>query len=179
MQALRERLATLSRGEVVGLIIVIVVTIGGAGFWYLRSLPKPVPIAAVGPGVGSLASGAFESGARAIDALEHAGGPRKGADLASLNLAAPLTDGQQLLIPSPRDARGEEEAPVDGTSDKININTADASELEELPGIGEVLAESIIDHRDEHGPFSKPEDLLDVSGIGDATLAEFADEVTV
>ena len=62
---------------------------------------------------------------------------------------------------------------------KVNINTADAQMLSLLPGIGEVLAQRIIDYRTEHGPFSKPEDLLFVEGIGDIRLKEILDYITV
>ena len=64
-------------------------------------------------------------------------------------------------------------------SGKININTADATQLESLSGVGEVIAQRIIDYREANGPFTSVDQLLDVSGIGDATLAEFRDQVTV
>ncbi len=67
----------------------------------------------------------------------------------------------------------------DGEDAPINVNTADATQLEELSGIGEVLAQAIIDHRTEHGPFASVDDLEDVSGIGPATLEEIRDHVTV
>jgi competence protein ComEA len=60
-----------------------------------------------------------------------------------------------------------------------NLTTADAALLEELSGIGEVLAAAIVAYRDEHGPFASVDDLADVSGIGPATLEEIRDQVTV
>jgi competence protein ComEA len=61
----------------------------------------------------------------------------------------------------------------------INVNTATATELEELPGVGEVIAQAIVDYRTENGPFTTVEQLIDVSGIGDATLENIRDLVTV
>jgi competence protein ComEA len=61
----------------------------------------------------------------------------------------------------------------------INVNTASTTELEELPGVGEVIAQAIIDHRTETGPFTSVDQLLDVSGIGDATLESIRELVTV
>jgi competence protein ComEA len=61
----------------------------------------------------------------------------------------------------------------------INVNTASTTELEELPGVGEVIAQAIVDHRTENGPFTSVDQLLDVSGIGDATLESIRELVTV
>ena len=61
----------------------------------------------------------------------------------------------------------------------MNVNTATATELEALPGVGEVIAQGIVDYRTENGPFASVDDLLDVSGIGDATLEKIRDQVTV
>jgi competence protein ComEA len=200
--SLRERLDLLSRGELAGLIVVLVAVLGGAGLWYARSLPKPVTIAEAGPGVAQQSSspsaavmlivdvaGAvhqpgvyeFAEGDRVIDAIERAGGPVPKADLSLLNLAAPLTDGIQILVPK----AGPPGQVVPGgtvpgsTGGLININTASATELETLSGIGEVLAAAIIEYRTQNGPFASVEDLLDVSGIGPATLDEIRDHVTV
>jgi competence protein ComEA len=198
----RERLDTLSRGELAGLIVVLVAVLGGAGLWYARSLPKPVTIAE-GPGAAQQAStspspavmlivdvaGAvhqpgvyeFAQGDRVIDAIERAGGPVLKADLSLLNLAAPLTDGTQILVPK---AGPPGQVVPGGTvpgsaSGLININTASETELETLSGIGEVLAATIVEYRTQNGPFASVEDLMDVSGIGPATLDEIRDHVTV
>lgn len=193
----RDRLSALSRGEIIGLLAVVAATLFGAGFWYVRSLPQPVEIrAAVRPAAGPVSPSPatifvdvagwvkkpgvyeFPEGDRVIDAVDQAGGARKGAVLSSLNLAAMLTDGQQILVPEPVKAASAATAGVDA-SGLININTADATQLESLTGIGEVLAQTIIDYREKNGPFTSVDQLLDVSGIGDATLAEFRDQVTV
>jgi competence protein ComEA len=200
--SLRDRLDTLSRGEIAGLIVVLVAVLGGAGLWYARSLPKPVAIAQEGPGGGAAASASpspvpslivdvagavrrpgvyeFGEGDRVIDAIERAGGPLAKADLSLLNLAAPLTDGTQILVPKTGPPGA---APVGGGSGSagglLNINTASATDLEGLSGIGEVLAATIVDYRDQNGPFASVDDLEDVSGIGPATLEEIRDQVTV
>jgi competence protein ComEA len=216
---IKERLETLSRGELVGLVVVIAVTMAGAGLWYVRSLPKPVAITAGGSAptgasaVASVGAGAapavvssspagppiivdvtgwvhepgvyeFVQGDRVIDAVERAGGARNGADLSVLNLAAPLTDGTQVIVPK-QGADGAT-AVVPGaigsgaaSGGPININTASVTELETLSGIGEVLAGAIVDYRTENGPFASVDDLESVSGIGPATLEEIRDQVTV
>lgn len=211
-ESIRERLSALSRRELLALVAVVVVTVVGAGLWYLRSLPRPVAVRAEtatggatepssGLDAASPAAAApvilvdvagwvrrpgvyeFHEGERVIDAIDAAGGPRHGALLSSLNLAAPLADGSQVLVPK-EGAGGA--APASGTSGTtgstgalINVNTATATDLETLPGIGEVIAQAIIDHRAENGPFTSVEELVDVSGIGDATLENIRDLVTV
>jgi competence protein ComEA len=118
-------------------------------------------------------------GARVADAVNAAGGLRPGADTSGVNLAAPVTDGEQILIPGPsNDVAGERSTGVSGDG-IVHINRATAAELETLPGVGPVLAERIISHREEHGPFQMVEDLLDVSGIGEAKLAAIRDLVKV
>lgn len=201
--SIRERLSALSRGELIGLVALLAVTLGGAGLWYVRSLPRPVEVAATpSGGLASAASASpspevvilvdvagwvrepgvyeFTEGARVVDAIDAAGGARPGAVLQALNLAALLVDGSQILVPH----EGEEAVapPVAGgavAGGLINVNTASTTELEELPGVGEVIAQAIIDHRTENGPFTSVDQLLDVSGIGDATLEDIRELVTV
>ena len=199
----RDRLDALSRGEIAGLIVVLVAVLGGAGLWYARSLPKPVTIAQAGPGAAQQASSSpspavtlivdvagavhqpgvyeFAEGDRVIDAIERAGGQMPKADLSLLNLAAPLVDGTQILVPKavPPGAVVPGGAAPGSTSGLININSASATELESLSGIGEVLAATIVEYRDQNGPFATVDDLMDVSGIGPATLEEIRDQVTV
>lgn len=203
--SIRERLAALSRGELIGLVALLAVTLGGAGLWYVRSLPRPVEVAAA-PSGGTASAPAsaspspevvvlvdvagwvhrpgvyeFTEGARVIDAIDAAGGARSGALLEALNLAAPLTDGTQILVPR-EGQEGVAPAPVTGgavAGGLVNVNSAIATELEELPGIGEVIAQRIIDYRTENGPFATVDELLDVSGIGDAILESIRELVTV
>ncbi len=122
-------------------------------------------------------------GSRVVDAVEAAGGARRGVDLASLNLARPLVDGEQILVgvPVPAGLVGSLGAtPGAGeTGPLVNLNTADLAALETLPGVGPVTAEAIASWRTEHGGFTAVEELLEVDGIGDATLAEIAPHVTI
>jgi competence protein ComEA len=124
----------------------------------------------------------LKPGARVVDAIRAAGGLRRGANLSGLNLARLLVDGEQIVvgIPSPPGiAASAAGNPTAQGGALVNINTATSTQLEELPGVGPVTAESIIAFRAEHGAFSSVEELLDVSGIGDATLAEIAPHVTL
>ena len=199
----REWLGGLTGRELVLVGILGAMTLGGAGLWYVRSLPQPVAIRAqpvpapsasedAPPLIVHVAGwvekpGVYElpQGSRVIDALEAAGGSKRGAELAALNLAAPLTDGQQVLVPRASDAaQAPGTAPAPGASTVggttlVNVNTASPEELETLPGIGEVLAATIVQYREEHGPFTSVDQLLDVSGIGEVTLEELRDLVTI
>jgi len=114
------------------------------------------------------------------DALMAAGGPADDADLDRINLALPVADGQQVYVPR----RGEDNPPVQPPSrlpasgDKVNINTADVTALESLPGVGPALAQRIVDYRQAHGPFARPEDIMEVSGIGPGVFEEIRDLIT-
>lgn len=120
------------------------------------------------------------AGSRVYQALAQAGGEIEGADMERINLAQPLVDGQQVYLPLQGAAGAGEPQPMGGVaSGKVNINTADKDELENLPGIGAVKAQSIINYRQQHGPFQRAEDLLEVSGIGDKTLADIKELITV
>ena len=203
--SLRDRLASLSRGELVGLAAVLVVVLGGAGLWYTRSLPRPVEI-----GAGRLVAGAtpvapspspslativvdvagwvkdpgvyeFTEGQRVIDALKAAGGAKGDADLTAINLAAPLTDGTQIVVLKQASApeSGSTGSGGTGAPGLVNVNTGTETELETLPGIGPVLGAAIIKYRTDNGPFTSVDDLDNVSGIGPATLEELRPLVTV
>jgi competence protein ComEA len=123
----------------------------------------------------------LRQGARVIDALRAAGGARRGVDLGGLNLARVLNDGEQVVVGQPTVAGPVASAsgstsPVTGL---VDINTADETMLESLPEVGPVTAQAIIAWRSQHGGFSSVDQLLDVDGIGDATLAKLAPFVTV
>ncbi len=123
----------------------------------------------------------LDSGARVVDALKAAGGARPGVDLRGLNLARLLVDGEQILVGVPAavglPAAAVPTAPADGPL--VNLNTAGQTELESLPDVGPVTAEAILAWRTEHGGFTSVDELLEVDGIGDATLATIAPHVTV
>jgi len=132
-------------------------------------------------------------GARVAEAIEAAGGPRSGVDLTTVNLARPLVDGEQVLVgvdpaegapapPAGSGGGGTGGSGVEGSGAPgglVNLNTADLAALDTLPGVGPVTAEAIIAWRTENGGFSSVDELVEVSGIGDATLAKLAPLVTV
>jgi competence protein ComEA len=122
-----------------------------------------------------------------------AGGLRADADPDRVNLAAPLTDGQRVVVPvlgqpAPVDvgtgaaggaAAGASGDAADGGAGPVDLNTATADQLDTLPGVGPSTAAAIIDHRDASGPFASVDELLDVRGIGEAKLEALRDLVTV
>ena len=122
------------------------------------------------------------AGSRVADALEHAGGPRGRVDLSSLNLARVLVDGEQVLVgraPAGGLAAGASTAAPDATGALVNLNTATSAQLDTLPGVGPVTAQKILDWRSSHGAFSSVDELLEIDGIGEKTLAELAPRVTL
>src|SRR5205085_8829104 len=164
-------LAALSRRELAGLVAIVLVVIAGVGLWYVRSLPQPVEVATARPALGPAAAAAsaspsptvivvnvagwvkhpgvyeFHDGDRIVDAINAAGGAKKGAVLEALNLTALLTDAEQILVPKGGPGRAASvpgaipgATAVGSTSGvagaKINVNTATETELEALPGIG-------------------------------------------
>ena len=135
-------------------------------------------------------------GSRVTDAINAVGGASAEADTQQLNLARVLTDGEQIRVPrigevlpdpAPQTggdaASGARTAPGKsgggGASGMVNINTASASELEKLPGIGPALAQRIVEYRDSHGPFASVDALTDVPGIGKAKLEGLREQATV
>jgi len=163
----------------------------GASLWFGRTSPEPVPlqlgVADVQPAgtitvhvAGEvLAPGLVEiaENGRVADAIAAAGGSTRSADLSRVNLAASLRDGEQVVIPGPATSSGDGAATV--TDGRVRINLASPSELEQLPGVGPVLASRIAAYRDENGPYDVVEDLLDVSGIGEGKLATLRDAVAL
>ena len=125
----------------------------------------------------------LDASARLYEAIAAAGGFREDACEDALNLAAPLTDGEKIYVPTVAEAEAVaagapafEEAADDG---RININTADVAALCSLPGIGESRAEAIIAYREEHGEFQKIEDIMEVSGIKEGMYAKLKDRIKV
>ena len=114
-------------------------------------------------------------GSRVADAIAAAGGALPGADLSALNLASVLIDGEQIVVSSPS---GATTASHQADKGPIRLNSATAAELDELPGVGPVIAQRIVDFREANGPFGAVEDLLDVPGIGEAKLASLRDLVS-
>lgn len=118
---------------------------------------------------------ALHAGDRGVDAVAAAGGFTPDADPAALNLARPLDDGEQILIP----ALGAAPAAGPAADGRVNLNLANLAALDTLPGIGPAKAQQILDWREQNGRFATVDDLLDVPGIGASTLDRLRELVTV
>ncbi|SJM70497.1 helix-hairpin-helix domain-containing protein [Gulosibacter sp. 10] len=127
-------------------------------------------------------------GARVVDAIGAAGGLTAEADSSQVNLARPAVDGEQIYVPEAGETPPAQEHPAEpgaqppsdpGGGALVNLNTASASELETLPRIGPAMSQRIIDYREANGGFSSVEELMEVSGIGDAIFEQLRDLVTV
>lgn len=114
---------------------------------------------------------------RVADAVAAAGGLAADAAETAVNLAAPLVDGAQVVVPSVADGASAAGAAVD--DGLVHVNQASPTDLERLPGVGPVLAQRIVDHRDDNGLFESIEDLLDVPGIGESKLAAMRDHLSI
>lgn len=112
------------------------------------------------------------------DAIDIAGGFSGDASHDRVNLAAPLEDGQQVYVPEISEEVQSSPNPR-SFNELISINTASAPELERLPGIGPVIAQRIVEFREEYGPFQRLEDLLEVEGIGPSKLESLQDYIQV
>jgi competence protein ComEA len=119
------------------------------------------------------------AGSRVYELLEAAGGAVADADLESVNLARPLYDGEQVIIYTKGEATDGAASPGEPSAQKVNINKATVEELQTLPAIGEVRARGIIDHRNEYGPFTDIEEIMDVSGIGPGIFNQIKDQITI
>ena len=175
----------------------------GAGLAYMRARPAaavPPPGGAVSASASASSAPAnaivvdvvgavrkpgvydFAQGARVIDAVRAAGGFLPDAEPEAINLARPLVDGEQVVVlkkgeaPAGASAGGGSAQQPGG---KVNINSATASDFENLPGIGPVLAQKIVDYRDQHGPFRSIQDLMKVSGIGQKKFDSLSAYITV
>ncbi len=136
----------------------------------------------------------LHDGARVMDAVAAAGGLTEAADPAGVNLARPLTDGEQLYVPVvgevaagvPAAASGVagggpagSGAPGGSVSGVVNLNTATVADLDTLPRIGPAMAQRILDYREANGPFQSVDELANISGIGEKTFDALKDLVTV
>jgi competence protein ComEA len=176
-------------------VVAAIAVLGAAAFaWQARPHPVPVaPAAGASPAVGSRPSAAIvvavagkvrfpglvrlSADARVADAIEAAGGVLPGTDLSTVNLARKVTDGELITIGIPTAAGGPAGGP--SAAGRLNLNTATASQLDALPGVGPVLAERIVAYRDKKGAFRSVGELRQVDGIGDAKFEQLKDLVTV
>lgn len=193
----------------IGILLIIVIIILGIGIYlFTQTKEEPIPlqenleivetkeeeelptimIHIMGevqkPGVVTL-----PEGARMIDAIEAAGGITEKADMNQINLVYVLEDGLKIHIPSTEETlyiteENGENVIVENTQGKeesimVNINKADVQELTQLPGIGDTMAQRIIEYREENGKFETIEDLQNVSGIGQAKFEGLKENICV
>lgn len=124
----------------------------------------------------------LRQGGRIADAVARAGGATRTADVAAINLAAPLADGEQVVVPrrlsegTPPSAAAPGGTPA-APSGPVHLSTATLEQLDALPGVGPVTAQKILDYRDAHGAFSSVDELDAISGIGPARLDQLRDLV--
>lgn len=133
-----------------------------------------------------------KEGSRVEDIVKAAGGLTENADISNINLAYVVEDGTKIRIPSTDDEKQEEyitqsigegiimqEESNNSRSSIVNINTANETELEELPGIGASIAEKIIEYRNKNGKFKSIEDIKNVTGIGDSKFEKIKESIRV
>ncbi|MDQ0366285.1 ComEA family DNA-binding protein [Catenuloplanes indicus] len=192
-----------ARGVRVIAVVVLVVAVGAAVVAW-RARPQAEVIAAPAPAVSADAPGGSASpagevvvavagkvrspgmvrlppGARVADALAAAGGALPGVDTALLNLARKVTDGELIVIGAsvPPAAPGVVPPAPGAAGGLVNLNTATLADLDGLPGVGPVLAQRILEHRDRIGGFRAVSDLREVEGIGDSRYEQLKDLVTL
>lgn len=155
-------------------------TLAGAGTATVQPAATLVPEQTAAPKLVVHVAGAVRrpglyrlaEGKRVADAVARAGGATAPADTAAINLAAPLADGMQVLVPRRVAGGGEQTA-----GSRVSLSSATAAELDALPGIGPVTAQKIIDYRSEHGGFRSVDDLDAIPGIGPARVEQLRDVV--
>jgi len=181
------------------IVVVLAALAITVGIGILRGAAAPVDVVAIDPAASDAGSGdavaaavlyvhvsgavnapglyILDAGARVLDAIAAAEGFRDDADDEAVNLARPLSDGEQLVVPVIGAAPAEQQAAAgDG---RVNLNTADEAALDTLPRIGPALAARIIEWREANGRFTTVEDLLAVPGFGDKMLESLRALVTV
>lgn len=120
-----------------------------------------------------------EAGTRLFQLIEKAGGLTEDADIRELNRAEEVSDGQKVIIYSFDESREVQQQSQSAEAGKVNINKADSSELQTVPGIGPATAQKIIEYRQNNGGFDSLEDLKNVKGIGEKTFESMKEYITV
>ena len=177
-----RRRALLLAAAALALLAVAGRTLAGAGSATVQPVPLVPERAGVAPQLVVHVAGAVRrpglyrlaEGKRVADAVARAGGATAPADTAAINLAAPLADGMQVLVPR-RLAAGAAGKAVGG---RVSLSSASISDLDALPGIGPVTAQKIVDHRLAHGGFRSVDDLDAIPGVGPARIEQLRELVS-
>jgi competence protein ComEA len=190
------------RGLAAGVLLLLLLLLGGHVLLRAGTAAAPIPDPIVPAAPAAKPAGAsglvvhvvgavrrpglfrLREGSRIADAVARAGGPTRRADLELINLAAPLADGEQVVVPrrTPGGAVATPSGPAASggaavSSGPVHLNTATLEQLDALPGVGPVTAQKILDYRTEHGAFSSVDELDAVPGIGPARLDTLRDLV--
>lgn len=142
----------------------------------IRAAPSPPVVVHVVGAVQRPGLYRIERGKRVADAVARAGGSTAKADLALINLAALVSDGQQIVVPA-RAPPGASPAAGKAAGGPVHLNSATIEELDALPGVGPVTAQKIVDYREKHGAFSSVRELDAIPGIGPARLEQLTELV--
>jgi competence protein ComEA len=149
----------------------------------LRAAPAPSLVVHVVGAVRRPGLYRLKDGSRIDDAVRRAGGATRRADLSLVNLAAPVSDGSQVVVPrrappvSSDSAAASSGGEPDPAAGPVHLNTANVDQLDELPGVGPVTAQKIVDYREQHGAFSSVDDLDAIPGIGPSRLEQLRELV--
>jgi len=179
--SLLRRSGQLFAGILIGLLL-------GGVYYLLSAQPRGKPVELLPPlPLRVHVAGAVERpdvyslppGAIVRDAIAAAGGLQAEADLSRLNLAQPVADGQRIEVPLQVESAASSGSQFVSNEGRLRLNSATAPELEQLPGVGPVLAQKIIEYREQYGPFQRIEDLMQVDGIGPAKLEGLRDLLVV
>jgi competence protein ComEA len=173
------------------LLLAVVLVLGARHLLYAGTASQASPVAAApvradaGPDLVVHVVGAvhrpglyrFAARSRVADAVARAGGATRRADLTLINLAAPLADGTQVVVPVKTSTAAAGAAPGSATAPvgPVHLNVATPEQLDALPGVGPVTAQKILDYRQKHGAFSSLEELDAIPGIGPARIEQLRD----